>query len=91
MREKLKATKSFTYAGRALKAGDSFSAPRGDARALQAIGRAAPAALYQTAQARVEVTKDAAQEPGTTSAPAEKPNPLQAATKRAYNKKAAPK
>lgn len=57
MRENLKATKSFTYAGRALRAGDSFSASRAEARALRAIGRAAPAETYQTTQAKAEVTK----------------------------------
>ncbi|GAA6121457.1 hypothetical protein [Acidovorax sp. FG27] len=59
MRENLKATKSFTYAGRALKAGDAFSASRGDARVLQAVGRATPAETYQTTAAVSEVTKDA--------------------------------
>lgn len=57
MRENLKATKSFTYAGRALKAGDPFTASRVDARVLQAIGRAAPADTYQTAVVTPEVTK----------------------------------
>lgn len=56
MRENLKATKSFTYAGRALKAGDAFVAASGDARVLRAVGRAV---TYETAQAAPEVTKDA--------------------------------
>lgn len=59
MRENLKATKSFTYAGRALKAGDGFTASRVDARVLQAIGRAAPAETYQTTAVKSEVTKAA--------------------------------
>lgn len=59
MRENLKATKSFTYAGRALKAGDVFTASRGDARVLRGIGRALP---YETAQAIAEVTKTAFEE-----------------------------
>lgn len=82
MRENLKAIKSFTYAGRALKAGDPFSAARADARTLRAIGRAVPAETYQTTEAKAEVTKEAA----STSAPAKKET-----TKRAYNKKAATK
>ena len=82
MRENLKATKSFTYAGRALKAGDTFSATRADARTLRAIGRAAPAETYQTTEAKAEVTREAAGK----SAPAK-----QDAPKRAYNKKAATK
>lgn len=81
MRENLKATKSFTYAGRALKAGDPFSASRADARTLRAIGRAAPAESYQTTESKAEVTKEASK-----SYPAK-----QETTKRAYNKKAAPK
>lgn len=56
MRENLKATKSFTYAGRALRAGDSFSAARRDARVLRAVGRAE---TYETVQAVSEVTKGA--------------------------------
>lgn len=55
MRENLKATKSFTYAGRALKAGDTFSAASRDARVLRAVRRAE---TYETAQAVAEVTKD---------------------------------
>lgn len=55
MRENLKATKSFTYAGRALKAGDAFVATSGDARVLRAVGRAV---TYETAQAVPEVAKD---------------------------------
>ncbi|WCM86656.1 hypothetical protein [Acidovorax sp. NCPPB 3576] len=69
MRENLKATKSFTYAGRALKAGDGFPASRGDARVLQAIGRAVPAETYQTAVATPEVTKTV-----SPSAPAQAAN-----------------
>lgn len=84
MRENLKATKSFTYAGRALKAGDPFSATRADARTLRAIGRAAPAETYQTTEAKAEVTKDVSK--GTQAA---KPAAQQGAPKRAYNKKAA--
>lgn len=57
MRESLKATKSFTYAGRALSAGDDFTAARGDARLLRALRRATPAGTYQTAEAVPEVTK----------------------------------
>lgn len=57
MRENLKATKSFTYAGRALKAGDAFAATSGDARVLRAVGRAV---TYETAQAVPEVSKDVA-------------------------------
>lgn len=86
MRENLKATKSFTYAGRALKAGDPFSASRADARTLRAIGRASPAETYQTTEAKAEVTKDA-----TTEAQTVKPEAKQDAPKRAYNKKAAAK
>lgn len=56
MQENLKATKSFTYAGRALKAGDTFTASRQDARVLRAVGRAE---TYSTAQAVAEVTKEA--------------------------------
>lgn len=55
MRENLKATKSFTYAGRALKAGDAFAAASGDARVLRAVGRAV---TYDTVQAVAEVAKD---------------------------------
>lgn len=84
MRENLKATKSFTYAGRALKAGDPFSATRADARTLRAIGRAAPAVTYQTTEAKAEVTKDMPK--GTQ---ATKPEARQGAPKRSYNKKAA--
>ena len=54
MRENLKATKSFTYAGRALKAGDTFAAASRDARVLRAVGRAQ---TYETVQAVSEVTK----------------------------------
>lgn len=61
MRENLKATKSFTYAGRALKAGDAFSAVSGDARVLRAVGRAK---TYETVQAVSEVTKGASADAG---------------------------
>lgn len=57
MRQDLTALKSFTYAGRALKAGDPFNAPRADARALRGLGRAAPAETYQTTEAGATVTK----------------------------------
>lgn len=67
MRENLKAKKSFTYAGRALKAGDPFTATGADARVLRAVGRAAPAEVYQTTEAKAEVTKAPAK-----SAPAKK-------------------
>lgn len=70
MRENLKATKSFTYAGRALRAGDTFSAASRDARVLRAVRRAE---TYETAQAVSEVTKDAAAGAGdviNTDAPA---------------------
>lgn len=60
MRQELTALKAFTYAGRALVAGDPFKAPRSDARALRALGRAAPAGVYQTAEATPSVTKDVA-------------------------------
>lgn len=43
MRQNLEAKQSFTYAGKSLKVGDTFSAPRGDARVLRAIGKAVPA------------------------------------------------
>lgn len=58
MRQDLTALKAFTYAGRALVAGDPFKAPRADARALRALGRAAPAGTYQTAEAKPTVTKE---------------------------------
>lgn len=82
MRENLKATRYFTYAGRALKAGDSFSASRAKTRTLRAIGRAAPADTHQTTEAKPEVTKEVASNP----APANRDAPT-----RAYNKKAATK
>lgn len=76
MRESLKATKSFTYAGRALTAGDDFTAVRRDARLLRALRRATPAEDYQTAEARVEVTK----------AVAEKVEPAKKAPRKAASK-----
>jgi len=67
MRQDLKALKPFRYAGRALEAGDKFSASRRDARVLHALGRAAPADSYQTTAATATVTKapakNAAQKP----------------------------
>jgi len=77
MRENLKATKSFTYAGRALRAGDAFDASRSDARVLRAVGRAVHIGTYETTAAAPEVTKAAA--------PTE---PAKAAPKRATPKKA---
>ena len=50
----LTASKSFRYGGRALEAGDPFTATRGDARALVAIGRA----TYAVATAEPQITKD---------------------------------
>lgn len=72
MRENLKATKSFTYAGRALKAGDAFAAASGDARVLRAIGRAE---TYDTAQAVPLVTKhlSGGDKGNAPEAPARKP------------------
>lgn len=57
MRQDLKAIKPFKYAGRALQAGDPFSASRRDARVLHALGRATPAGSYQTTEATAPVTK----------------------------------
>jgi hypothetical protein len=57
MRQDLKALKSFTYAGRALQAGDPFHASRRDARVLRAVGRAAFADSYKTAEVVAEVAK----------------------------------
>lgn len=68
MREDLKALKNFTYAGRALKAGDDFSAPRGDARALRAVRRAEPAGTYVTTEEKPEVTKTEAIAPANKAA-----------------------
>ncbi|WP_375577118.1 hypothetical protein [Paracidovorax oryzae] len=76
MRENLKATKSFTYAGRALRAGDEFDAPRNDARVLRAVGRAVHVGTYQTTSAAPAVTKVAAST-----------EPAKAATKRTTPKK----
>jgi hypothetical protein len=45
MKLPMTATKAFAYAGRRLSAGDEFEAPRQDARALAAVGRAS----YRTA------------------------------------------
>jgi len=76
MRQDLKALKPFRYAGRALEAGDQFSASRRDSRVLYALGRAAPADSYKTTEATATVTKGpakkAAQKPATkkTKAPA---------------------
>lgn len=67
MREKLKALRGFTYAGKALVPGDRFEASRQDARVLRAVGRAKPfsepvvQATYVAPALPVEVTKDAAQ------------------------------
>ena len=58
MRKPLTAKKSFIYAGKALKAGDAFSAPRGDARALVALGRAVVVDSYQTTRATADVSKE---------------------------------
>ena len=58
MSKTLIALKPFTYAGRALQAGDPFTASSAEARALCAIRRAAPADTYQTAEAKPEVTKE---------------------------------
>ncbi|RYF73440.1 MAG: hypothetical protein EOO22_08945 [Comamonadaceae bacterium] len=57
MRETLTASKSFTYAGRALQAGDSFEATRRDARVLRALKRVGPAGTYQTTELQTSVTK----------------------------------
>ncbi|ABM32356.1 hypothetical protein QRO08_15820 [Paracidovorax citrulli] len=77
MRENLKATKSFTYAGRALRAGDEFDAPRSDARVLRALGRAVHFDTYETTAAAPAVTKAA-----------ETTQPAKAAAKRTPSKKA---
>lgn len=68
MREDLEALKNFTYAGRALQAGETFSAPRRDARALRAARRAKPADTYVTTEAKPSVTKIEASAPGKTTA-----------------------
>ena len=57
MRQDLKALKSFTYAGRALQAGDPFNASRRDARVLRAVGRAAFSDSYKTTEVVAEVAK----------------------------------
>lgn len=64
MREKLKATRGFTYAGKALVAGSSFSASRQDARVLRAVGRAVTVVQdeYIAPVAPVEVVKSEAVE-----------------------------
>jgi len=68
MREDLKALKNFTYAGRALQAGDKFSAPRSDARALRAVRRAEPADTYVTTEEKPAVTKTEATAPAKKTA-----------------------
>jgi hypothetical protein len=85
MRQDLTAKKSFTYAGRALKAGDPFSASRADARTLCALGRAAVVGTYQTTEATSSVTKEVAKVPPAPAAVANKP-----AAKRVDAKKSAP-
>ena len=83
MSKSLIALKPFTYAGRALQAGDSFTAASHEARALCAVRRAAPADTYQTTEAAAEVTK---------AAPAErKPAAKKAAAKKPASKTAAKK
>jgi len=59
MHEDLKALKPFTYAGRALQVGDTFSATRSDSRALRAVRRADYADAYQSTEASADVTKGA--------------------------------
>jgi len=86
MRQELTALKAFTYAGRALVAGDPFRAPRADARALRALGRAAPAGTYQTTALKPTVTKEV-----VTQAPARKAAAKKAPAKKAPAKKAAAK
>ena len=69
MSKSLIALKPFTYAGRALQAGDSFTAASHEARALCAVRRAAPAEKYQTTEAAPEVTKaPVAKKPATKKA-----------------------
>lgn len=94
MRENLKATKSFTYGGRFLKAGDPISASRADARLLRALGRAAPADTYQTTEAKAEVTKDQAPAEKAVhhaNAPTKAPEQKDGAGKKGAAKKAAAK
>lgn len=71
MREKLQANRGFTYAGKALVAGDKFEATRQDARVLRAVGRASPVAqdAYVAPAAPVGVTKDKTDAPQTAQAP----------------------
>lgn len=90
MRQDLTATKSFTYAGRALKAGDPFSASRADARTLRALGRAALGGTYQTTEAVSSVTKEAATKEELASDVASD-SPVQAEAKSVPAKKAAAK
>jgi hypothetical protein len=90
MRQDLTATKSFTYAGRALKAGDPFSASRADARTLRALGRAALGGTYQTTEAVSSVTKEVANKEAAASDAASE-SPVQAAAKSAAANKAAAK
>lgn len=70
MHQDLKALKSFTYAGRALQAGDAFRVSRRDARVLIAVGRAALADTYQTT---ATATKAPTQKPAAKKAPSTKP------------------
>lgn len=69
MRETLKATKSFTYAGRALRTGDTFDASRSDARVLRAVGRAVQVGTYETTAAAPAVPKAAAPSESAKAAP----------------------
>jgi hypothetical protein len=85
MRQDLTAMKSFTYAGRALKAGDPFSASRADARTLCALGRAALVGTYQTTEAVPTVTKDVAVAPVKPAADA-KPDAKKMPAKKAEGK-----
>lgn len=73
MHQDLKALKSFTYAGRALHAGDAFRVSRRDARVLIAVGRAALADTYQTTAAAATATKAPTQKPAAKKAPSTKP------------------
>lgn len=82
MSKSLIALKPFTYAGRALQAGDSFTASSNEARALCAVRRAAPADTYQTTEAAPEVTK---------ATPAAKKAEAKKATSKPATKKASKK